>query len=69
MGSHYPFGHLKHKLWPNESRKNPNYGNFGTPLGSPKTKSHLDVAPWRGAKYTIRGKMMVSLKSKPWRVL
>ncbi len=97
MGSHHPFGHLKHKLWPKkvlttksqestqfpcmqvacdislksfwwvlqlyfrphlnwrfahkvmgpQSRGNPNFGNFGTPIrlpfGSPGTKCHLDV--------------------------
>jgi hypothetical protein len=127
MGSHRPFGHLKHKLWSKErSRVNqfdsrplkvknwpdflvcrrcatycwkaldeaynfasnlivigglhaklwaPKVGGIlavgisGLPLGSPRTKGHLDVAPWRGAKYIIRGKVVASPKSGPWWVL
>jgi hypothetical protein len=38
----------------------------GLPLGSPKIKSHLDVALWRAAKYTIWGKVVASPKSGPW---
>ncbi len=34
-------------------------GISGLPLGSPKTKSHLMWPPWRGAEYTIRGKVVV----------
>jgi hypothetical protein len=63
-----------------QSWKSPNGGNFETPSnGSPGTKSHLDVAPWRGAKYNIRGeggvfpqvRAVVSLVSPsyPWLVL
>jgi hypothetical protein len=44
----------------------PIVGISGLPLGSPGTKSHLDVAPWRAAKYTIRGKVVDSPKSGPW---
>jgi hypothetical protein len=114
MGSHDPFGHLKHKLWPKkgsgiklpiwlmiiksqkspqfpciqvacnillkkyrqglqlcfrphlnrrsahkimgpQSRKSPNFGNFGR-------CGHL----WRG---TVRGKVVVFLKSGPWWIL
>ncbi len=36
------------------------------PLGSPGTKSHLDVAPFRGVEYTIKGKVVASPKSRPW---
>jgi hypothetical protein len=46
---------------PSKSRGNPSYGNFKT-LG---IKNHLDVALWRGAKYTIKGKAMVSPKFGP----
>jgi hypothetical protein len=38
----------------------------GLPLGSPGRKSHLDVASWKGAKYTIRAKVVASPKSGPW---
>jgi len=34
--------------------------------GVPGEKSHLDVGPWRGAKYTIRGKVMASPKFGLW---
>jgi hypothetical protein len=30
------------------------------PLGSLGIKSHLDVAPWKGAKYSIGGKVVAS---------
>jgi len=39
---------------------------LGLPFGSRGTKSHLDVGPWRGAEYTIRGKVVASPKSGPW---
>jgi hypothetical protein len=35
--------------------KNPNFGNFGTPCGSPKTKCHLDVGLVERHIVTIRG--------------
>jgi hypothetical protein len=44
----------------------PIVGISGLPLGSPETKSHLDVAPYRGTEYTIRGKVVASPKSGPW---
>jgi hypothetical protein len=40
----------------------------GLPFESLETKCHLD-ALWRGTKYTIRGKVVASPKSKPWWVL
>ncbi len=43
--------------------KIPIVGISGLPLGNPGTKSDLDVAPWRGAEYTIRGKVVASPKS------
>jgi hypothetical protein len=36
------------------------------PLGSPRIKNHLDVTLWRGAEYTIRGKVVASPKSRLW---
>jgi hypothetical protein len=131
MGSHDPFEHLKHKLWPKEGlgvnlsiwlpttkrqestqfpcvqvvcdiplesyrqgiklcfrpHFNQKYackvmgpqsrGNLGTPTWEFRD-SHLGVlgqnaiwmwASWRGTKYTIRGKVVVSPKSEPWWVL
>jgi hypothetical protein len=121
MGSHRPFEHSKHRLWPKERsrvklavwlpttkvgnrpnflacRRRATYGwkdldegyNFaldripieglhkklftlkiarvlvvgisGLPLGSPKTKSHLDVAPMERHRYNIRGKVVASPK-------
>jgi hypothetical protein len=44
----------------------PDVGISGLPLGSPRIKSHLHVAPWRVAEYTIRGKVVASPKSRPW---
>jgi hypothetical protein len=41
-------------------------GISGLPLGNLETKSHLDVAPWRAAEYTIMGKVMASPKSGLW---
>jgi hypothetical protein len=35
-------------------------------LGVPGERSHLDGAPWRGPKYTIKGKVVASPKSRPW---
>jgi hypothetical protein len=32
-----------------------NYGNFGTSLGSPGTKSHLDVTPVKKRKVYYKG--------------
>jgi hypothetical protein len=36
------------------------------PFESPGTKNCLDVGPWRGVEYTIRGKVVASPKSRPW---
>jgi hypothetical protein len=41
-------------------------GISGLPFGSLERKSHLDVAPWRVAEYTISGEVVVSPKSRPW---
>jgi hypothetical protein len=36
----------------------------GFPLGSPGTKCHLNVPPWKGVENTIRGKVVASPKSE-----
>jgi hypothetical protein len=129
MGSHDPFGHLKHKLWPKERSRvklavwlpstkswestqfprvqvacnislkisrqglhfcikvHLNQKSTCKVMGPPKSwesqlwefrDSHLGVlrqnaiwmwASWKGTKYIIRGKVMVSPKSKLWWVL
>jgi hypothetical protein len=55
-----------------QNRRSPNFGNFGT------QDSHLGVlgqsdiwmlAPWPCTKYTIKGKVVASPKSRPWWVL
>jgi hypothetical protein len=43
MGSHDPFGHLKHKLWGSKVVGIPTLAISGLPLGSLETKCHLDV--------------------------
>jgi hypothetical protein len=47
----------------------PTLGISGLPFGSPETKCHLDVASWRGKKYTIKGKVVVSPKFGSWWIL
>jgi len=48
-----------------QSWRSPNFDNFGT-LG---TKCYLDVSLAERHIYTIRGKVLVSPKSRPWWVL
>jgi hypothetical protein len=48
-------GGLYTKLWAPKVTSVLIVGISGLPLGSPETKCHLDVAPWRGVEYTIRG--------------
>jgi hypothetical protein len=125
MGSHVPFGHFKHKLWPKKrlkinltiwlsTTKSPESPWFpyvwhtigklsmkATTLaktsfqsevytqsyGPPKLweselwefrNSHLGIpgqndiwvpVPWPNIKYTIRGEVVASPKSKPWWIL
>jgi hypothetical protein len=129
MGSHDPFGHLTHKLWPKEGswikllvwlpttkswklpwfpcvqvvcdiplnnswqglklsfRPHFNWSFEEKFMGPPKPHesklwevwdTHLGVprqnviwvlVPWPGTEYTIRGKVVASLKSGPWWVL
>jgi hypothetical protein len=128
MGSHHPFRHLKHTLWPKErsgvklvvwlpttkswestrfpcvqvafdipleknswkglqlffqphynqrftrqvmrpqSYKSPKCGNFGTPTWESRDKKPFWMWP-SCTKYTIRGKVVASPKSRLWQVL
>ncbi len=53
-----------------QSRRNPSWGNFGTPTWESWDKKTIWMwPPWRGAEYTIRGKVMVSPKFGPWWIL
>jgi len=123
MGSHDPFGHLKHELWPKErsgvkltiwlpTLKVENYPNVFSyrwsatyhwkyldkgynfssnfisikglhkKLWAPKVakvptlrmsfawqNDNWVLVPWQRTKYTIRGKVVASPKSRPWWVL
>jgi len=62
-------GGLHAKLWVPKVVEDPIVRITGFPLGSPKTKCHLDVGLWKGIEYTIRGKVVASPKSGPWWVL
>jgi len=45
----------------------PNVGISRLPFGNPGTKCHLDVGlVEKGIEYTIKGKVMVSPKSRLW---
>jgi hypothetical protein len=56
-----------------QSPRSPNWRDFGTPAResreSRERKAIWMQAPWRGTKYTIRGKVVASPKSGPWWVL
>ncbi len=53
-----------------QSRRSPNFKNFETPnLEVPRQNDIWMLAPWPGIENTIKGKVMVSSKSKPWWVL
>jgi hypothetical protein len=54
------------KLWAPELLGVLVMGIPGFPFGSPKRKCYLDVAPWRGTKNNIKGKVVASPKSRPW---
>jgi hypothetical protein len=51
------------KLWAPKVIEIATMGISRLSLGSPETKSHLDVAPWKGVEYIIRGKVVASPKS------
>jgi hypothetical protein len=67
------------KLWAPKVAKVPNVGISGLPLGSPRTKRHLDVAPMERCRIYYKGegggfpqvRAMVSLVSPscPWLIL
>jgi hypothetical protein len=47
----------------------PTVGISRFPLGNPEQKAIWMWPPWRGAMYTLRGKVVASPKSGPWWVL
>jgi hypothetical protein len=71
MGSHDPFGHLKHKLLGPKVAGVPTLGISGLPFGSFGTKCHLDVTPMERCRIYYKGegggfpqvRAMVSLMS------
>jgi hypothetical protein len=48
------------KVMAPQSRESPNLGDFKTPTWESRDKKPFRWAPWRGAKYTIRGKVVAS---------
>jgi hypothetical protein len=60
---------LDTKLWGFKVAEVPNARISGLPLGSPRTKTIWMWPLWTGAKYNIKGKVVVSPKSEPWWVL
>jgi len=49
------------KLWGSKVAGVPTWAILGLKFFK---KNHLDVGPWRGAEYTIRGKVVPSPKSR-----
>jgi len=62
-------GGLHKKLWPAKSRESRLWEFQDSHLGISRKNAIWMWASWRGTKYTIRGKVVASLKSKPWWVL
>jgi len=61
---------LHTKLWGSKVVRVPTLAISGLPFGSPKWQKAIWMwASWKGIKYTIRGKVVASLKSEPWWVL
>jgi len=61
---------LHTKLWGSKVAGDPTLAILGLPFGSPGTKKTIWMwALWRGTKYTIRGKVVVSCKFGPWWIL
>jgi len=59
-----------HKVMSLQSGGSPSFGNFRTPTWESRDKNDIWVlVPWPGTKYTIRGKVMASPKSRLWWVL
>jgi hypothetical protein len=53
-----------------QSHESPKCGNFGTPTWESRNKKPFGCGPpWRGTKYTMRGKVVASPKSGLWWVL
>jgi hypothetical protein len=52
-----------------QSHGSPNCGNFGTPIWESWDNAIWMWPLWRGAKNTIRGKVVGSPKSGPWWIL
>jgi hypothetical protein len=60
----------EHKVMGLQSHGSLNFGNFATPTLESRDKNAIWMwASWRGTKYTIRGKVVASPKSRPWWVL
>jgi hypothetical protein len=57
------------KLWAPKVARVPTLGISGLPLGSPKKNVIWMLVSWPTTKYTIRGKVMASPKSRSWWVL
>jgi hypothetical protein len=61
---------FEHKVMGPQSCESPNFGNFETPkLGVLRQNDILVLVPWPGTNYTIRRKVVVSPKSRPWWIL
>ncbi len=61
---------LHARLWHPKVARIPTLTISGLPLRSPGTKKVIWMwAPWRGAEYIIRGKVLASPKSGPWWIL
>jgi len=59
-----------HKAIRPQSRRNPNFGNFETPIWESRDKKTIWMwASWRGTKYIIKGKVVAFPKFGPWWVL
>jgi hypothetical protein len=63
------FGGLYIKWYAPKVTEVPTLGISGLRDGSPITKCHLGAGLGLGTKYTIRGKVVASLKSKLWWIL
>jgi len=57
------------KLWTFKVAKVPTMGILGLPFGSPRTKWHLGDDPMAKHRIFYKGKVVASLKSRPWWVL
>jgi len=59
-----------HKVMGFQSRGSPNWRDFGTPTRESRERKAIWMwAPWRGAKNTIKGKVVASPKFGLWWVL